>query len=73
MVKHIITTIILTILAILGLGVYLIRDYITIESVSQQHHRIVIEDGETLEDKEWTELMGYNVKLNIEKVQWIGQ
>ena len=69
--KRTLITIILTVIVVFGLIVYCIKDNIKIESYSQGHHRTVIEDGEVVSERDWKELIGYSITVDLRDQYWL--
>ena len=64
---------IITLVAVAGIGYKMIGDNIKIERVEQDHNRTVIVDGVVCEDSNWTEVLGYNVTIDIADGTYIGK
>ena len=64
---------VLTLVVMWTFGMVFLGDNIKIERVEETHNRTVIEDGIVVNDSNWTEILGYNVSIDLKDSAYIGQ
>ena len=62
-----------TLVAMWGFGIMFLGNNIKIERVEETHNRTVIEDGIVVNDSNWTEVLGYNVSIDLKDGAYIGR
>ena len=61
-------------LVLIGLGVYLLMNgNISITQRTEDHNITVIRDGEVQSSRDWSQLLGYEFKINLLDGVYIGQ
>lgn len=71
----IVRTIIVTMMVVMaGLGgLAFDNGIITVSQRGQEHTKTVIVDGVVDSEKSWTEVLGYDVSINIDEATYIGR
>ena len=64
---------VLTLVVMWTFGMVILGDNIKIERVEETHNRTVIEDGIVVNDSNWTEVLGYNVSIDLKDGAYIGR
>lgn len=64
---------VLTLVVMWTFGMIILGDNIKIERVEETHNRTVIEDGIVVNDSNWTEVLGYNVSIDLKDGAYIGR
>ena len=64
---------VLTLVVMWTFGMVILGDNIKIERVEETHNRTVIEDGVVVNDSNWTEVLGYNVSIDLKDGAYIGR
>ena len=74
-VKTIMVTMMITVLVgAVGIGAFLFNDgIVTIEKRDVSHTKTVMVDGVVTETKNWNELLGYEVKIDVVDNAYIGR
>ena len=73
--KTIIVTFMLTAMAaIAGTGYFLVDEgIVTFEKRDVGHQKVVMIDGVVTEQRDWSELLGYTVKIDVVDAAYIGR
>lgn len=64
---------VLTIIGIGTIGYVVLGDNIKIERVEQSHNRTIIEDGTVASSQDWTEVLGFNISIDLVDGTYIGK
>ena len=62
-----------TLVAMWGFGIMFLGNNIKIERVEETHNRTIIEDGKVASSKDWTEVLGYSVSIDLQDNTYIGR
>jgi len=61
-------------LVLIGLGIYFIMNgNISIDKKVEAHNEVVIRDGQEVRSRDWTELKGYEFKINLLDSTYVGR
>lgn len=69
----IVTFMVTVVLGMGGLGAFLINEgIVTIERRDVNHTEVVMRDGEVVKERNWSEVLGYELKVDILDNAYIG-
>ncbi len=71
--KRTLLTIVLTLLCVVAIGYHFVGNNIRFERVETSHNRTIIEDGKVVSSKDWTELFGYKISIDLVDGTYIGK
>lgn len=71
--KKVLLGMVLTLGIMWAFGMAFLGNNIKIERVEQTHNRTIIEDGKVASSKDWTEVLGYSVSIDLQDETYIGR
>ena len=71
--KKVLLGMVLTLGIMWAFGMTFLGNNIKIERVEQTHNRTIIEDGKVASSKDWTEVLGYSVSIDLQDGTYIGR
>ena len=71
--KKVLLGMVLTLAVMWTFGMIFLGDNIRIERVETTHNRTVIEDGKVASSSNWTEVLGYNVSIDLQDDAYLGR
>lgn len=71
--KRFLLGMVFTLVAVAGIGYYVLEENITIEKRTETHNVTTIVDGKVASSKDWTDVLGYEVSIDLCDGTYIGK
>ena len=71
--KKVLLGMVLTLVAVAGIGYAVLGNNIKIEKRTEDHNKTVIVDGKVASSSNWTEVLGYEVSIDVQDGAYIGR
>ena len=70
--KRFLLGMVFTLVAVAGIGYYVLGDNIKIERVEESHNKTVIIDGKVSSSENWNSVLGYEISIDLKDGAYIG-